>query len=314
MSLFSLIFGSKPKTAAIAKERLQLIIAHERNGSTSTPDFLALQQELMAVISKYVAVNPEDIKVSLEKQGNFEVLEVQHRHAGGGQQALRRVAGQRQRRHAVTTVAAPCCRKSLPSSPARASKFPGSLLVTRKPTSCPSPVRHGSGLRQAPRCPCHSSAPSRFPRRRARQMQLRRPPCRHRSGPIMLPTPARYQNFLFAEAGVHPGRNLGAEFDQSLEYLAPLAANGHRQRRSRLRIVHRIDLGAPTDQLADDVRETHEARHPQRQARVTASVDQFDRSTGIEYRLHFLKTSATDCLEQVNSTVSPVIPRFSRSG
>ena len=77
MSLFSLIFGSKPKTTAIAKERLQLIIAHERNGSTSTPDFLpALQQELMAVISKYVSVNPDDIKVSIEKQGNFEVLEV----------------------------------------------------------------------------------------------------------------------------------------------------------------------------------------------------------------------------------------------
>lgn len=77
MSLFSLIFGSKPKTAAIAKERLQLIIAHERNGNTSTPDFLpALQQELMAVISKYVSVNPDDIKVSIEKQGNFEVLEV----------------------------------------------------------------------------------------------------------------------------------------------------------------------------------------------------------------------------------------------
>ena len=76
MSLFSLIFGNKPKTAAIAKERLQLIIAHERSGSASTPDFLpALQRELMAVISKYVSVNPEDIKVSLEKQGNFEVLE-----------------------------------------------------------------------------------------------------------------------------------------------------------------------------------------------------------------------------------------------
>jgi len=76
MSLFSLIFGNKPKTAAIAKERLQLIIAHERDGS-STPDFLpALQQELITVISKYVSVNPEDIKVSLEKQGNFEVLEV----------------------------------------------------------------------------------------------------------------------------------------------------------------------------------------------------------------------------------------------
>ena len=77
MSLFSLIFGNKPKTAAIAKERLQLIIAHERGVGTSTPDFLpALQQELLTVISKYVSVNMDDIKVSLEKQGNFEVLEV----------------------------------------------------------------------------------------------------------------------------------------------------------------------------------------------------------------------------------------------
>ena len=77
MSLLSLIFGNKQKTANIAKERLQLIIAHERNGQSSKPDFLpALQKELMAVISKYVSVNPDDIKVSLEKQGNYEVLEV----------------------------------------------------------------------------------------------------------------------------------------------------------------------------------------------------------------------------------------------
>lgn len=77
MSLLSLIFGNKPKTAAVAKERLQLIIAHERNGLTSKPDFLPdLQKDLITVISKYVLVNPEDIKVSLEKQGNYEVLEV----------------------------------------------------------------------------------------------------------------------------------------------------------------------------------------------------------------------------------------------
>ena len=77
MSLLSLIFGNKPKTATIAKERLTLLIAHERNGQSSQADFLpALQQELMAVISKYVSVNPKDIHVSLEKQGNYEVLEV----------------------------------------------------------------------------------------------------------------------------------------------------------------------------------------------------------------------------------------------
>ena len=77
MSLFSLIFGNKPKSAPIAKERLQLIIAHERSDLASTPDFMpALQRELLSVISKYVSVNPNDIKVAREKKGNFEVLEV----------------------------------------------------------------------------------------------------------------------------------------------------------------------------------------------------------------------------------------------
>ena len=76
MSLLSLIFGQKKPTASVAKERLQLIIAHERVG-LSGPDFLPdLQKDLVAVISKYVKINPEDIKVGLEKQGNLEVIEV----------------------------------------------------------------------------------------------------------------------------------------------------------------------------------------------------------------------------------------------
>lgn len=77
MSLLDLLFGSKPKTASVAKERLQLIIARERTDQGGEPDFLpALQKELIQVISKYVKVNPDDIKVQLEKQGNYEVLDV----------------------------------------------------------------------------------------------------------------------------------------------------------------------------------------------------------------------------------------------
>ncbi|MCP9758445.1 cell division topological specificity factor MinE [Aquitalea sp. S1-19] len=46
-------------------------------GGRGAPDYLpALQRELMEVISKYVAVNQDDIKVQLERQDNFEVLEV----------------------------------------------------------------------------------------------------------------------------------------------------------------------------------------------------------------------------------------------
>ncbi|SAI65736.1 cell division topological specificity factor MinE [Bordetella ansorpii] len=77
MSFLSFLLGEKKKTAAVAKERLQIILAHERSGRGDSPDYLPqLQQELVAVISKYVRINPEDIKVNLERQDTLEVLEV----------------------------------------------------------------------------------------------------------------------------------------------------------------------------------------------------------------------------------------------
>lgn len=76
MSLFDLIFGQKPKTASVAKERLQLIIAHERGGASKIDYLPALQRELIEVISKYTKVSVDDIKVSLEKKNQYEVLEV----------------------------------------------------------------------------------------------------------------------------------------------------------------------------------------------------------------------------------------------
>lgn len=78
MSLLSLLLGEKKKTASVAKERLQIILAHERTGrSGHQPDYLpALQRDLVAVLSKYVNINPNDIKVNLEREGNLEVLEV----------------------------------------------------------------------------------------------------------------------------------------------------------------------------------------------------------------------------------------------
>lgn len=78
MSWLEKIFGTTPpKSAQLAKERLTLVIAHQRADDEETPDFLpALQKELIDVISKYVKVSANDIKVQLEKKGNYEVLEV----------------------------------------------------------------------------------------------------------------------------------------------------------------------------------------------------------------------------------------------
>ena len=77
-SFLSFLLGEKKKTASVAKERLQIILAHERSGrNASDPDYLpALQRDLIAVISRYIKINPNDIKVNLERQGNLEVLEV----------------------------------------------------------------------------------------------------------------------------------------------------------------------------------------------------------------------------------------------
>lgn len=78
MSILSFLLGEKKKTASVAKERLQIILAHERSGrSAATPDYLpALQRDLVAVISKYVKIDPEHLKVNLERQDNLEVLDI----------------------------------------------------------------------------------------------------------------------------------------------------------------------------------------------------------------------------------------------
>ncbi|SOE51185.1 Cell division topological specificity factor MinE [plant metagenome] len=76
MSLLSFLLGQKKPSANVAKERLQIILAHERNGRDA-PNYLPqLQQELIAVISKYIKINPEDIKVNVERQDSLDILEV----------------------------------------------------------------------------------------------------------------------------------------------------------------------------------------------------------------------------------------------
>ncbi|MFA7240836.1 MAG: cell division topological specificity factor MinE [Sulfuricellaceae bacterium] len=76
--LLEYLRGDDKKSAVIAKERLQIILAHERAGrGAATPDYLpALQEELLAVIAKYIHVDRGLIKVQLEKHGEYDVLEL----------------------------------------------------------------------------------------------------------------------------------------------------------------------------------------------------------------------------------------------
>jgi cell division topological specificity factor len=76
MTLLSLLTAPKSSTASVAKERLQIIIAHEHDGY-GEPEFLqTLHMALLEVISKYTKVGPEDVTISLGRQGNLDVLDV----------------------------------------------------------------------------------------------------------------------------------------------------------------------------------------------------------------------------------------------
>ncbi len=76
MSFFDYFTRKKSTTASIAKERLQVIVAHER-GKRNQPDYLpALQKDIMDVIKKYVDIDLEAIDVQLETNGNCAVLEL----------------------------------------------------------------------------------------------------------------------------------------------------------------------------------------------------------------------------------------------
>lgn len=81
MSLLELFFGKKKPSASIARERLQIILAHERvadeHKKDITPTWLPqLQNELVEVVAKYIKINKQDLKINVEKRDNMELLEI----------------------------------------------------------------------------------------------------------------------------------------------------------------------------------------------------------------------------------------------
>lgn len=76
MSLFSIFQRQPRKSAEAARDRLQILLAHER-ASIGGADFLPqLQRELIEVISKYVKVDEERVHVKLDRANTLSVLEV----------------------------------------------------------------------------------------------------------------------------------------------------------------------------------------------------------------------------------------------
>ncbi len=74
LELFRL--GKQPPSADTAKQRLQVIIAHERVSGPSYEFLPLLQRELLDVIRKYIEIDPNRVRVDIEKGEGMSVLEV----------------------------------------------------------------------------------------------------------------------------------------------------------------------------------------------------------------------------------------------
>ena len=78
MSLLSAFFRRKDtSSASVAKERLTLVLAHERGRKGGNSNFLPdLKREIIAVVAKYVKINEDQINVRLDDEDDTSILEI----------------------------------------------------------------------------------------------------------------------------------------------------------------------------------------------------------------------------------------------
>ncbi len=74
MSLFG--FLNRRTSAPVARNRLQILLAHERAFAGKNDLAAILQEEILQVIAKHVAIDRDKVKVSLERGDSVSTLEI----------------------------------------------------------------------------------------------------------------------------------------------------------------------------------------------------------------------------------------------
>ena len=69
-------FNKNRSSAPVARERLQLLLAHERALGGRADLAAILQKEILAVIAKHIAIDQEKVVVKLDRGEKFSTLEI----------------------------------------------------------------------------------------------------------------------------------------------------------------------------------------------------------------------------------------------
>jgi len=77
LRFFSFARAARAQTAPAARERLQILLTHERS-SGSQPDLVAiLREEILAVVGKHVKIDPDAVEVRVERGKDISTLEIE---------------------------------------------------------------------------------------------------------------------------------------------------------------------------------------------------------------------------------------------
>jgi cell division topological specificity factor len=74
MNLFELF--RKKTTAPVARDRLQVLLAHERSVIGKSDLLATLQEEILAVIAKHITVDRDAVQIKLDRGSSFSTLEI----------------------------------------------------------------------------------------------------------------------------------------------------------------------------------------------------------------------------------------------
>ncbi|MDG6094542.1 cell division topological specificity factor MinE [Acetobacter sp. AN02] len=79
MSFFGSLFSRNRNSASVARDRLQILLAHERSnasGEDQSELLVQLQKEIMEVIRRHVSVDQDKVQVKLDRGESCSMLEI----------------------------------------------------------------------------------------------------------------------------------------------------------------------------------------------------------------------------------------------
>ena len=74
MKLFD--FFNRRGSAPVARERLQILLAHERASVSNSNLVALLHREVLAAVSKHIEIDPEKVEIKLREGDEVSLLEI----------------------------------------------------------------------------------------------------------------------------------------------------------------------------------------------------------------------------------------------